>query len=131
MTGSVSEEKVDLLRVVAQLVEENKQLHAALSGMEARLHALETRELKEPLSGGAGAAGGGVAGGAGGGGSQEQQVLDFLGEETKPALEIAKHVLGAKATKAQINPVLYELQKKNKIRRVGDTSKGNPLWKKI
>lgn len=107
----------------ARLVEENKELRSLLLQMEKRLCSLEKREETPRVAD--------EAKDSADANARFARLLEFLGTETKPTLDIAKHVLGPNATKGQINPILYELQKKQKIARVGDTAKGNPMWKKL
>ena len=57
-------------------------------------------------------------------------IVAYLSDKTEPVptLQIAKYVLGSKATKKMVNPSLYTLQKLGKVRKIAEENGGNPRW---
>lgn len=65
---------------------------------------------------------------------EEDAVMRILSGEGVPeggydTLRVAKKVLGRNATKKDINPLLYRMEREGKVRRVTLPGKRRPRWK--
>lgn len=60
-----------------------------------------------------------------------KQIIDFLSEQEHyiSTIDIAKSVLGSSGKTSQVNPVLYSLLSKNKIKKKAEENGTRPRWK--